>query len=42
MPIGLKRFHNEADDHFITFSCYRREPYLSTPSACDVVEQSIE
>jgi putative transposase len=42
MPIGLKRFQNEADDHFITFSCFRREPYLSTPSSRDLVEQSLE
>jgi hypothetical protein len=27
--------------HHLQF-CHRREPYLSTPSACDVVEQSIE
>jgi putative transposase len=42
MPIGLKRYQDEADDHFITFSCYSREPYLSTPSARDIFEQSLE
>jgi putative transposase len=42
MPLGLKRYQNEADDHFVTFSCFRREPYLSTPSARDLVEQSLE
>jgi putative transposase len=38
----VKAIPNEADDHFVTFSCFRREPYLSTPSARDLVEQSIE
>jgi hypothetical protein len=30
MPSGLQRFKREGDDHFIAFSCYRREPYLAT------------
>jgi hypothetical protein len=25
MLSGLKRFQREGDDHFITFSCYRRK-----------------
>jgi hypothetical protein len=29
MPSGLKLFQREGDDQFITFSCYRCEPYLS-------------
>ncbi|MGB8885211.1 MAG: transposase [Candidatus Korobacteraceae bacterium] len=26
MPTGLRRFHQSGDSHFITFSCYRRQP----------------
>ncbi len=28
MPSGLRRFQQEGHLHFITFSCYRRQPYL--------------
>ena len=30
MPLGLKRYQQEGDDHFVTFSCYRREPHFVT------------
>ena len=36
MPSGLKRFQREGDDHFITFSCYRREPYLAASTSKDI------
>ena len=42
MPSGLKRFQREGDDHFITFSCYRREPYLATPVSKDIFLDSLE
>jgi putative transposase len=42
MPLHLKRFQQEGDDHFITFSCYDRNPYLNTPSSRDLVERSLE
>jgi putative transposase len=42
MPSGLKRFQREGDDHFITFSCYCREPYLATPAAKDIFLDSLE
>ncbi len=29
MPLGLKRYQEEGHLHFITFSCYRREPTLT-------------
>jgi hypothetical protein len=32
-PSGLIRLQREGDDHFITFSCYRREPYLASASS---------
>jgi putative transposase len=42
MPLGLKRHQREGDDHFITFSCYRREPYLTTASSKDTFLDSLE
>ncbi|HZD50226.1 MAG TPA: transposase [Silvibacterium sp.] len=41
MPSGLKRYQHEGDDHFITFSCYRREPYLTSASR-DIFLNSLE
>jgi putative transposase len=29
----LRRFYGRGDLHFITFSCYRRRPFLGTPRA---------
>ena len=42
MPLGLKRYQHEGDDHFITFSCYRREPYFTTPDSKDTFLDSLE
>jgi putative transposase len=42
MPLGLERYQQEGDDHFITFSCHDRKPYLATPAARDLFEQSLE
>jgi len=36
MPRGLKRYYGKGDLHFITFSCYRRLPFLRTRGARDV------
>ena len=30
MPLGLERWHGGHDLHFITFSCYRRQPLPAT------------
>jgi putative transposase len=30
MPKGLRRFHASGDQHFITCSCYRRQPFLGS------------
>jgi hypothetical protein len=30
MPQGLRRFHNTGQRHFITCSCYRRQPFLGS------------
>ena len=42
MPWGLKRYQQARDLHYITFSCYRREPRLSTTTARNVFEQTLE
>jgi len=42
MPLGLKRYQQEGDDHFITFSCYNRKPYLNTPTSRDIFVDSLE
>ena len=42
MPLGLKRYQQEGDDHFITFSCYHRRPYLNTSSSKDIFLDSLE
>jgi putative transposase len=42
MPWGLKRFQQARCLHFITFSCYRREPLLAAPRARDLFEVELE
>ena len=42
MPTGLKRFQQTNQLHFITFSCYKRQPLLQTPAAKDTVQQILE
>ena len=42
MHTGLVRYQRAGDFHFITFSCYRRQPHLGTPAARDRFEQSLE
>ena len=42
MPSGLRRYQQTRDLHFVTFSCYRRQPKLARPSARDQVECSLE
>jgi putative transposase len=42
MPWGLKRYQQARDLHFLTFSCYRREPLLASGSARDLVERALE
>ena len=42
MPLGLKRYQYEGDDHFITFSCYRREAYFAEADAKDTFLNSLE
>ena len=42
MPWGLVRFQQSKCLHFITFTCYRRQPFLDTTHAKDVFERSLE
>ena len=42
MPWGLERFQTEGHDHFVTFSCYERRPYLQTHASRDLFEHSLE
>ncbi len=42
MPSGLRRFQQAGDLHFVTFSCYRRQPKLSTLLVRELFEQSLE
>ena len=36
MRCNLKRYYGAGDLHFITCSCYRRQPWLSTPRRRDL------
>jgi putative transposase len=42
MPNDLKRYQHEGDDHFITVSCYHRQPYFNTPQARKIALTSLE
>jgi hypothetical protein len=42
MPRGLKRHQEARDLHFITFSCYHRQPLLATPRAMHQFEVALE
>ena len=36
------RHHQTGEFHFLTFSCYSRRPYLSTPTAIELLEDALE
>ena len=42
MPKGLKRFHSGGDEHFITSSCYRRQPFLASARRRDLFLNLLE
>ncbi len=42
MTEGLKRYQFAGDLHFVTFSCYRLEPHLASPSARSLFEDALE
>jgi putative transposase len=41
MVLGLERYQLEGDLHFVTFSCYHRLDYLSTPGSRDLFEDAL-
>ena len=42
MTSGLHRYQQAGGFHFVTFSCYRRLPYLGTTAARDLFESALE
>ncbi len=42
MPSTLKRYQQDGNYHFITFSCHDRRPLLINPSSRDTVEEELE
>jgi putative transposase len=42
MPWSLKRYHHSGRLHYITFSCYRRQPFLGSAEARDLFEIALE
>jgi putative transposase len=42
MPTGLVRYHQTGHQHFVTFSCYQRKPFLGSAAARALFERSLE
>ncbi len=42
MPLGLKRFHESRQTHFITFTCYRHLKHLASHALCAQAISSLE
>lgn len=42
MPRGLVRFQQSGQSHFITFSCYRRQPRFTSPDLYDLCAVCLE
>jgi putative transposase len=42
VPAGLKRYYGNGHLHFITASCYRRQPLLASGHRCDLFLQVLE
>jgi len=42
MTEGLHRFYGGRDLHFLTFSCYRRQPFFNNAVRCDLFLQILE
>ena len=42
MPSGLRRFQQSGQSHFLTFSCYRRQPNLNSADAYDLFIHCLE
>jgi hypothetical protein len=42
MTEGLRRFHQSAQSHFVTMSCYHRQPRFNTPGTGDLFLHCLE
>ena len=42
MPRGLRRYHHSGQSHFLTFSCYHRQPRFQSPSTYDLFLTCLE
>jgi putative transposase len=42
MPKGLVRYQSTGDFHFLTFSCYHRQPHFNTAASRDLFENALE
>jgi putative transposase len=42
MPSGLKRYQQNRQLHFVTFTCYHRKPWLADPRTRTQFEQTLE
>jgi putative transposase len=42
MPSNLKRYYGSGDLHFVTTSCYRRQPFLGTMHGRDLFLNVLE
>ena len=42
MPRNLKRYQESGQTHFVTFSCYHRQPRLRSPARCDLFVEKLE
>src|ERR1700757_2099888 len=42
MTLGLRRFHQSRQSHFLTFSCYHRQPGFTSPRTCDLFLARLE
>ncbi len=42
MARGLRRFQQSGQSHFVTFSCYRRQPYFSSVEGFDLFVHCLE
>lgn len=42
MTQGLIRLHHSGQSHFVTFSCYRRQPRMNTSATCALFLETLE
>ena len=42
MPVGLRRFQHSGQSHFVTFTCYHRQPSFNSPEVYDLFVEILE